>query len=126
MVYTRSPTHVVSLKHVDDLPSTSQDIVGKKKSIVKFLCMLCGGIHQTHLFPCMDEASKLLEDMIVSQPQLLAAYRKLTLNPPIVDGMINPSSVNLVDHVVNMVTSLVEPVDKVVDPIPLQSIPLSR
>ena len=69
----------------------------------------------------MEKASKLLEDMIVSQPQLPAAYRKLSLNPPVVDGMITPvpSSVNLVDHVVNMVTSLVEPVDKVVDPIPL-------
>jgi hypothetical protein len=29
-----------------------------------------------------------------------------------------PSSVNPVDHVVNMVTSLIEPVDKVIDPIP--------
>ena len=68
----------------------------------------------------MDEASKLLEDMIVSQPQIPAIYCKLTLDPPIVDGMINlsPSSVNLVDHVVNLVTSLIEPVDKVVDLIP--------
>jgi hypothetical protein len=68
----------------------------------------------------MDEASKFLEDMTVSQPQLPAAYRKLTLNPPVVDGMINlvPSSINLVDHAVNLVTSLVGPVDKVVDPIP--------
>jgi hypothetical protein len=68
----------------------------------------------------MDEASKLLEDMIVSHPQLPAAYSKLSLNPPIVDGMITPvpSPVNPVDHVVNLVTSLVEPVDKVVDPIP--------
>jgi hypothetical protein len=68
----------------------------------------------------MDEASKLLEDMIVSQPQLLAAYHNLTLKPRVVDGMINlvPSLVSLVDHVVNLVTSLVEPVDKVVDLIP--------
>jgi hypothetical protein len=68
----------------------------------------------------MDEASKLLEDMTVSQPQLPAAYRKLSLNPPVVDGMITPvpSPVNPVDHVVNLVTSLVEPVDKVVEPIP--------
>jgi hypothetical protein len=65
-------------------------------------------------------ASKFLEDMTISQPQLPVAYRKLTLDPPIVDGMINPttSSVNPVDYVVNLVTSLVEPVDKVVDPIP--------
>jgi hypothetical protein len=109
-----------SEQHVDDLPSTSQDTVGKKKSRVKFPCMLCKGSHLTHLFPRMDEASKLLEDMTVSQPQLPAAYRKLTLNPPVVDGMINlvPSSINPVDHAVNLVTSLVEPVDKVVDPIP--------
>jgi hypothetical protein len=48
------------------------------------------------------------------------AYRKLSLNPPIVDGTITPvpSPVNPVDHVVNLVTSLVEPVDIVVDPIP--------
>jgi hypothetical protein len=77
--------------------------------------MLCKGSHLTHLFPHMDKASKLLEDMTISQPQLPAAYHKLSLNPPVVDG---PSPVNPVDHVVNLVTSLVEPVDKVVDPIP--------
>jgi hypothetical protein len=68
----------------------------------------------------MDEASKFLKDMTISQPQLLAAYRKLSLNPPIVDGIINPVplSVSPVDQVVNMVMSLDEPVDQVVDPIP--------
>jgi hypothetical protein len=67
----------------------------------------------------MDEASKFLEDMTVSQPQLLAAYCKLSLNPPVVDGMINPVplSISLVDQVVNLVMSLDEPVDQVVDPI---------
>jgi hypothetical protein len=68
----------------------------------------------------MDEYLKLLEDTTVSQPQLPVVYRKISLNPPIVDGMINmvPPSVSLVDQVVNMVMSLVEPVDQVVDPIP--------
>jgi hypothetical protein len=71
-------------------------------------------------FPRMDEASKFLEDITVSQPQLLASYRKLNLDPPVVDRMINlyPSSISMVDHVVNLVTSLAEPVDKVVNPIP--------
>jgi len=106
-------------QHVDDLLSTSQDTIEKKKSRVKFSCMLYRGSHQTHLFPCMDEASKLLEDMTISQPQLPFAYRKLTLDPLVVDGMINsvPSSVSPVDHVVNLVTSLDAPIDKVVDPI---------
>jgi hypothetical protein len=125
--HPRQPMSSTSEQHVDDLPSTSQDTVGKKKSRVKFPCMLCKGSHLTHLFPCMDEALKLLEDMTISQPQLPAAYHKLTLDPPVVDGMINlvPSSVNPVDHVVNLVMSLVEPVDKVVDPIPSSLIPLS-
>jgi hypothetical protein len=118
--HPRQPTSLASEQHADDLPSTSHDTVGKKKSRVKFPCLLCKGSHLTHLFPSMEEASKLLEDMTISQPQLPAAYRKLSLNPPVVDGMITPvpSPVNPVDHVVNLVTSLVEPVDKVVDPIP--------
>jgi hypothetical protein len=118
--HPRQPTSLASEQHADDPPSTSHDMVEKKKSRVKFPCILCKGSHLTHLCPYMEEASKLLEDMTVSQPQLPAAYRKLSLNPPIVDGMINPvpSPVNPVDHVVNMVTSLVAPVDKVVEPIP--------
>jgi hypothetical protein len=110
------PMSLASEQHADDTPPTSHDTVGKKKSRVKFPCMLCKGSHLTHLCSQMDEASKLLEDMTVSQPQLPAAYRKLSLNPPIVDGMITlvPSPVN----VVNLVTSLVEPIDKVVDLIP--------
>jgi hypothetical protein len=114
------PMSLASEQHADDPPSTSHDTVGKKKSRVKFPCMLCKGSHLTHLCPCMDEASKLLEDMTVSQPQIPATYLKISLNPPIVDGMINlvPLSVSPVDQVVNLVTSLDEPVDQVVDPIP--------
>jgi hypothetical protein len=114
------PMSLASEQHADDLPSTSHDTTGKKKSRVKFPCMLCTGNHLTHLFPHMDEASKLLEDMTVSQPQLPDAYHKLTLDPPIVDGMINlvPPLVSPVNQVVNLVMSLVEPVDKVVDMIP--------
>jgi hypothetical protein len=81
---------LASEQHADNPPSTSHDTVGKKKSRVKFPCMLCKGSHLTHLFPCMDKASKLLEDMTVSQPQLPVAYRKFSLNPPVVDGMITP------------------------------------
>jgi hypothetical protein len=114
------PMSLASEQHADDPPSTSHDTVGKKKSRVKFLCMLCKGSHLTHLCPHMEEALKLLEDMTVSQPQLPAAYCNISLNPPVVDGMITsvPSPVNLVDHVINLVTSLVEPVDTVVDPLP--------
>jgi hypothetical protein len=116
----RQPMSLTSEQHADEFPSTSHDIVGKKKNRSKFPYMLCRGSHLTHLFPCMDKASKLLEDMIVSQPQLPTSYHNFSFNPPVVDGMItpDPSSVNLIDHVVNLVTSLIEPVDKVVDPIP--------
>jgi hypothetical protein len=60
------PMSSASEQHVDDLPSTSEDIVGKKKSRAKFPCMLCKGHHLTHLCPHMEEASKFLEDMTVS------------------------------------------------------------
>jgi hypothetical protein len=58
--------------------------------------------------------------MTVSQPQLPATYRKISLNPPVVAGMINlvPLSVSPVDQVVNLIMSLDESVDQVVDPIP--------
>jgi hypothetical protein len=116
----RQPMLSSSEQHDDDLPSTSQATVGKKKSRVKFPCRLCRGSHQTHIFPRMDKASKLLEDMNVSQPQILAAYHRISLNPPLVDKLVNlvPSSVSLVDQEINLVTSLVEPVEKVVDLIP--------
>jgi hypothetical protein len=118
--HSRQPMSLASEQHADDPPSTSQDTIEKKKSRVKFPCMLCKGSHLTHLCPHMDKASELLEDMTVSQPQLPAAYHKLSLNPPVFDGMINlvPLSVNPIDHVVSLVTPLVEPVDKVVDLIP--------
>jgi hypothetical protein len=105
----RQPMSLASEQHADDPPSTSYDTVGKNKSRVKFPCMLCKGNHLTHLFPCMDEASKLPEDMTISQPQLPATYHNICLNPPVVDGMITPVplTVNPVDHVVNLVTSLV-------------------
>ena len=104
--HPRQPMSSASEQYADDLPSTSHDTIGKKKSRVKFPCMLCKGSHLTHLFPCMDEALKLLEDMTISQPQLPDAYHKLSLNPPVVDGMITPvlSPVNPVDHVVNLVS----------------------
>jgi len=83
--HPRQPMSLAFEQHVDDFLSTSHDIVGKKKSRSKFPCMLCKGHHLTHIFPHMEEASKFLEDMTVSQPQLLAAYRNLSLDPPIVD-----------------------------------------
>jgi hypothetical protein len=111
---------LASEQHADDLPSTSHDTLGRRKVESSSRVCYAKGVISLTFVPHMDEASKLLEDMTVSQPQLPAAYRKLSLNPPIVDGMITlvPSPVNPVDHVVNLVTSLVEPVDKVVDPIP--------
>jgi hypothetical protein len=101
--------------HVDDTLSTSDVKVGKKKTTVKFPCMLCKGDHYSHLCPLMDEAYSLLEKL-----QLKVGYRRLSPNPSLVDGMVNvvPSSVNPIVLVVNLVSSLIEPLNKVVDPVP--------
>jgi hypothetical protein len=52
---------LASNRHVGDTPSTSDIKVGKKKTTVKFPCMLCKGDHCSHLFPRMHEACYLLE-----------------------------------------------------------------
>jgi hypothetical protein len=89
-----SSTSSASIDHVDDTLSTSDVQVGKKKKIVKFLCMLCKGNHYSHLCPRMDKASSLLEKI-----QLPKGYRKLSSDPSLVDGLVNlvPSPVSLVD-----------------------------
>jgi hypothetical protein len=104
-----------SVSHVDDTPSTSDVQVGKKKKTVKFPCMLCKGNHYSHLCPRMDEASSLLEKI-----QLPKGYHKLSSDPSLVDGLVNPvpSSVSPVDQVVNLVSASIEPQTQVADPVP--------
>jgi hypothetical protein len=101
--------------HAVDTPSTSDVKVGKKKTTVKFPCILCKGDNYSHLYPRMDEASSLLEKL-----QLPKGYRNIFPNPSLVDGMINsvPSPVNPFDQVINLVSSSVEPLTKVVDLVP--------
>jgi hypothetical protein len=110
-----SSTSSASVGHVNDTPSTSDVQVGKKKKTVKFPCMLCKGNHYSHLCPRMDEASSLLEKI-----QLPKGYCKLSSDPSLVDGMVNPvpSLVSLVDQVVNLVSSSIEPQTQVADPVP--------
>jgi len=50
------------------------------------------------LWPQHDEASKMLENLTISQPQLLASYDKISPNPPLVDeendhnrSLVNPT-----------------------------------
>jgi hypothetical protein len=104
-----------SVGHVDDTPSTSDVQVGQKKKTVKFPCILCKGNHYSHLCPRMDEASSLLEKL-----QLPKGYRKLSSDPSLVDGLVNPvpSLVSPVDQVVNLVSSSIEPQTQVVDSVP--------
>jgi hypothetical protein len=110
-----SSTSSASTIHVGDTPSTSNVKVGKKKTTVKFPCMLCKGDHYSHLCPHMDEASSLLDKL-----QRPTGYRNISPNPSLVDGLVNPvpSPVSPVDHAVNLVSSSIEPKTQVVDPVP--------
>lgn len=60
--------------HAGDKPSTSNSKVHGKKGKVKFPYRLCEGNHPIHIFPYMDEDSKVLENITTSQPQFLANY----------------------------------------------------
>jgi hypothetical protein len=108
-----SSTSSASYIHVSDTPSPSDVKVGKKKTTIKFPCMLYKGDHYSHLYPRMDEASSLLEKL-----QLPKGYRNISPNPSLVDGLVNlvPSPVSP-NPVVNIVSSSIEPKTQVVDPI---------
>jgi hypothetical protein len=89
-----SSTSSAPAGHDGDAPSTSEVKVDKKKTTVKFPFMLCEGDHYSHFYPCMDEASSLLENL-----QLPTGYHNISPNPSLVDGLVN------------LVPSLVIPVD---------------
>jgi hypothetical protein len=78
-------TSSTSASHVGDTLYTSDIKVGKKKTTIKFTCMLCEGDHYSHLCPHMDEASSLLEKL-----QIPTGYRKISPNLALVDEMVNP------------------------------------
>jgi hypothetical protein len=86
--------------HDGDTPSASEIKFGKKNRTGKFPCLLCEGDHYSHLFPCMEKASYLLEKI-----QFPIVYRKISPKLSLVDELVNliPSLVSLVDQVVNLV-----------------------
>ena len=83
--------------HIDDTQSTDDFVVKSQKGKVKNPYLLYKDMHLTYLCPHMDEASKLLEYITVPRQWLPMGYRKLSLDPP------------LVDQVVNSVSSVVDP-----------------
>ena len=96
--------------HDVDPPSTSDPMVKSQKGKVRNPCLLCKDMHFTHLCPLMDEASKLLEDITVSHQWLPTGYRKLSLEPPLVDKVVDPTLLLKSEiEVVNPSPSLVDP-----------------
>ena len=80
-------------------------------------------MHLTYLFPCMDEASKLLEDITIPQQWLPTGYCKLSLEITLVDQVVDPSP-SLVDPTLLLKSEVeeVDPSPSLVDPtIPLES-----
>ena len=99
-----------SSHHTDDSPSTNDSMVKSWKGKVRNPCFLCKYMHFTYLCPCMDEASNLLEYIIVSQQQLPNGYRKLSLEPPLVDRVVDPTLPSKSEfQVVNLDPFLVDP-----------------
>ena len=76
--------------HTDDPPSTNDSVVKIRKGKVGNTCFLCKDMHFTYLCPLMDEASKLMEDITVYRQHIPTGYRKLSLEPPLVDKVADP------------------------------------
>jgi len=94
---SKKPVSLVVVSYVTDNPSTNDDKVGGKKGKAMFPCWLCREMHLTHIFPCMDEASQLLEDISISQQQPPTAFDESSLD------------ILLVDEVVDSIKSSVDP-----------------
>ena len=103
--------------HADDPPSTSDSVLKSRKGKVINPCFLCLDMHFTYLFPHMDEASKLLEDITIYHQWIPIGYRKLSLDIPLVDKVVD-LVLTLIDptlplksevEVVNSVSSVVDP-----------------
>ena len=71
-------------------------MVKSRKGKVINPCLLCKEMHFTYLCPHIDEASKLLEYIIVSLQRLPTGYRKLSLDIPLLDKVVD-SVLNSVD-----------------------------
>ena len=89
--------------------------VGKVNSkILPFYVRTCTF---AYVCPRMDEASDLLEDITVSHQRLPTGYRKLSLEPPLVDKVVDPILTSVDPtlllkseiEVVNLSPSLVDP-----------------
>ena len=92
-------------------------MVNSRKGKVKNDCFLYKDMHFIYLCPHMEEASKLLEDIIFSHQWIPTGYRKLSLEPPLVDKVVDPF-LSLIDptlplksevEVVNSISSIVDP-----------------
>jgi hypothetical protein len=86
---SQQPMSPVTASHAGDNPSTNDHKVGGKKGKVRIPCRLCGEMHLTYLFPHMDEASQLLEDIVVSQKQPPVASHESSPNQPLVDEVVS-------------------------------------
>ena len=78
-----------SENHVGVTPSNSGSKVHGTKGKVKFPCRLCEGNHPIHLCPYLDEAKIVLDNCLLSPQQLPSGYKKLSLNPSLVDELID-------------------------------------
>ena len=66
-------------------------MVKSRKGKVRYPCFLCKEMHLTYLCTHMDEASKLLEDITVTEKWIPISYHKLSLKIPLVDQVVDPS-----------------------------------
>ena len=78
--------------HVDNTPSTSDPLVKGRKGKVLYPSLICKAMHRTFLCPRIDETYKLLEYITIPQKWLPIGYRKLSLEGPLVEKVVDSVS----------------------------------
>jgi hypothetical protein len=77
--------------HANENPSSSDHTFRGEKGNVKIPCWLCKEMHHTYLFPRIDEASKLLEDIVFFQKQPPTSSHESPPDPPLVNEVVDPT-----------------------------------
>ena len=92
----RLPLPLASRSQVGGTSSVSAGETLKKQGKLTNPYKLSEGHHAIHLCPYMNEAKRVLDNLVVFAPCLPAGYKQLSLSPPPADPMIGQES-SLVD-----------------------------
>ena len=95
---------------VDNTPPTSENEVNRQKGKARVPCRLCDGEHTLHRCPFLDEAKRILDNLLASPHQLPLGYKKLFPSPSLVENPIDITQLSIKSPIIES-----EPSESILD-----------